>query len=178
MDVPVGASRVARWIVQEVEGTFALTGLYALTFSPSDISAMTLAAAALVTALGTAIASIMASRRVETLVQDVKTEAKVITGHVNSSATAAAKKIESLEEQIRFMRAEMADKKQIAALVAQAQVQSQAVVPIAHSTAPLIHLSAPLEQSASKLDKSADKLDQSAEKLDQSAEKLAQAKDG
>jgi hypothetical protein len=54
------------------------------------------------------------------LIQSIRNGAKsdVIAGHVNSAASAQVAKINGLEQEVRQMRAEMADRKEIAAVLA------------------------------------------------------------
>lgn len=96
--------------------------------------------ATLVGAIGAAVAAIVtawrvgevkvAVRDVDVAVQEVKAESKVVAGHVNSAATAAAAKIDTLQQLLAALRTDVAEKKEIAALLAQAA----ASVPIAAAT--------------------------------------------
>lgn len=70
------------------------------------------------------------SSRNNKALREVKEEAKVITGHVNSAATAAAEKINGLEKQISDLTTALSERKETAALLAQAAATKQvAAVP-------------------------------------------------
>lgn len=114
-------------VAEEVGGTFALIGAYAVAFSPSDITAMMVSLSALIAAVGTVIVNIITARRAAVKIEEVKvktdavmTEAVAIKGHVNSAAAAAAARIDALEKQIVSLISQAADSKERASLLAQA----------------------------------------------------------
>jgi hypothetical protein len=119
-----------RVLVWEIDGTLALVGAYALVFTPADITAMMVAVTALITALGIAVVNIIAARAtlkkvslVAESVEAVHVQGKVIEGHVNSAAAAAAAKIDGLEKEIALLRGIVSGQKETAALLAQAEAQ-------------------------------------------------------
>lgn len=131
--------------------------LIAMAFTPADVTAITIAAAALVAALFTGIVNIITAwrttRRVEesiakveentVVTKETKAEVSVVAGHVNSAATAAVAKIEALQREIADTRLQMSELKQLAAMLAQSAAVAAssgsghvvAAIPIASSVA-------------------------------------------
>lgn len=84
----------------------------------------------LITTLGTVLGTLLLSLGnvvVSVLnrgqIKEVKEEAKVIAGHVNSAATASLNKIESLQKEVAALTSTLAEHSQRAALLAQAAAQ-------------------------------------------------------
>lgn len=106
-----------------------------MNFSPSEISAVTIAVTALIAAIFTGAVNIIVALRVNrkqddaaVKVAEVSSKADIISGHVNSAAAAAAAKIEGLEKEIALLRSTMNEQKQAAALLAQAAATVTPVV--------------------------------------------------
>lgn len=107
--------------------------------------ALSVALAALVTAIMSGIANIIAVWRTESKV-DVNTamtagiasEVGIVSGHVNSAATASSTKIDSLEQQVTLLRELLSDQKATAAVLAQSQA---AVAQVAATPAPVVVVS-------------------------------------
>lgn len=65
--------------------------------------------------------------------ESVETEAKVITAHVNSAASADAAKIDALEKEIVGLKAQASERREIAALLAQSvsfRQEKQTITPV------------------------------------------------
>jgi len=69
--------------------------------------------------------------RSERKLDNVNAKADVITGHVNSAATASTAKIDSMQKQIEFLTRQIAEGKQTAAVLAQSKADVAIVEPIA-----------------------------------------------
>lgn len=100
--------------------------------NPSEITALTVAGVAFVTAVGVAIVNIITAsaaarqRQVQTdKIDETLRKTAVIEGHVNSEKTRAAGEIATLEKEVLLLRELMADKKETAALLAQSAAQTQ-----------------------------------------------------
>lgn len=105
-----------------------------LPLTSAEIVAITVALGVLITSSSAAIVSIIVALRTKAAVDvgvaisaanaqaiaAVDSKAEVITGHVNSAATAAAAKIDALQRELEQLREMLADKKETAALLAQA----------------------------------------------------------
>lgn len=72
----------------------------------------------LIAAIGAAVVNIIVALRTSAKVEEVSAKADVISGHVNSSATAATAKIDALEKQVVFMAALLNDQKTVATALA------------------------------------------------------------
>lgn len=88
----------------------------------TDLTAMGI----LVTTIGAVIVNIIMAFRTNTKVNEVSAKADVITGHVNSAATASTAKIDSLEKQVLALRQLVSEDKEKAALLAQSAAITQA----------------------------------------------------
>lgn len=113
--------------------------------NPSEITALTVAAVAFVTAVGVAIVNIItasaaARQRQEQTnkIDETLRKTAVIEGHVNSEKTRAAGEIATLQKEVLLLRELMADKKETASLLAQsvAQTNSPATSPAAPTAPP------------------------------------------
>lgn len=129
------------------------TSLPAMAFAVSvnDLTAIIIASAALVTAIGTAWVNVMSTREVKRatsevkaevekntkITEEVKTETEVISGHVNSAASEAKALNASQAIQLEMMRATIAKMETAAQLVAQAAAARQPVLVSAPEPAPL-----------------------------------------
>ena len=116
---------------------FAVVGLVALNFSPSELTAITVASAALLATVFTGIVNIITALRAErkidhaiVKVEEVHSEARLITGHVNSAATAATAKIDAMQKQIDQLTRLLAEGKETAAVLAQSAADVAVVSPI------------------------------------------------
>jgi len=96
-----------------------------MTFTPAELTAITIALGALVGTILTGVANIITAARTERKVDQASgkvdetlAEAKVIKGHVNSTATAAAAKIDAMQKQIDQLVSQLSDSKQVAAVLA------------------------------------------------------------
>lgn len=101
--------------------------------NPSEITALTVAGVAFVTAVGVAIVNIITAaaaarqRQVQTdKIDETLRKTAVIEGHVNSEKTRAAGEIATLQKEVLLLRELMADKKETAALLAQSTIQTSA----------------------------------------------------
>lgn len=99
--------------------------------NPSEITALTVAAVAFVTAVGVAIVNIItasaaARQRQEqtSKIEETLRKTAVIEGHVNSEKTRAAGEIATLQKEVLLLRELMADKKETASLLAQSVAQT------------------------------------------------------
>lgn len=106
---------------------FGVVAVIALSFTPTEITAITIAVGALLTTIFTGIVNILTVLRAERKVEhntkitaDTLAETKVIAGHVNSAATASKTQIEALQNELKALRSEAAEKREVAALLAQA----------------------------------------------------------
>lgn len=100
-----------------------------------DYSPTILAVATLVTALAAAISSFLnrgANARTERKTEETAAKVDVVAAHVNSKATADNAKIEALQKQNADLLVLLAEKKEVAALLA----QSAAIVASAPGTQP------------------------------------------
>lgn len=98
-------------------------------FTAPVIVALLAGVAALVTALGTAVASVIVavrtSRKVDEntrITQTVASDVKVVEGHVNSAATASAMREAAYQKEVAALNQTVAELKQTAVLLAQAAV--------------------------------------------------------
>lgn len=122
-------------------------GIVAVTYTASEITAFTIAVAALVTALGAVIVNIIIAvrqtRKVEentALTQEVKASVKVVEGHVNSAASKAQAENEALTREIAAARQQLSELKQIAALLAQERAIASASMALAQAPVMETHL--------------------------------------
>lgn len=122
------------------------TGLPALAFAVSaqDFTAIIIASAALVTAIGTAWVNVMSTREVRVgqrglkdevekntkITEEVKGKTLVIEGHVNSAASKAAALIASQEIQLAMMKETITKMETAAQLVAQAAAAARPMQPV------------------------------------------------
>lgn len=98
--------------------------------NPTEITALAVAAGALVTAVGAVAVKIIGAlsdaarqRQAQTeKIDETLRKTAVIEGHVNSEKTRAAGEIAALKVEIVLLRETMADKKETAALLAQSVV--------------------------------------------------------
>lgn len=118
----VGASAV---IVVE-HGLQATQDLASGTYTATEIATFMAAVGVLITGVGAVVVNIIVALRqgvkvdqLRTTVDEVKNETKVITGHVNSAATASAMKIDALEKKIEMLVTSAAEKQETAKLLAQ-----------------------------------------------------------
>ena len=89
-------------------------------FTSTEVISITVAMGVLITSVTTGIVGIIVALRTKAAVDSVDAKADVITGHVNSAATAAAAKIDALQEEVKRLRDSLAERKETAALLAQA----------------------------------------------------------
>lgn len=109
-------------------------GVVVALWTASEITALAVALAALMTATLSGIANILAVWRAEgkidantAMTAGIATEVSVVSGHVNSAATASSTKIDSLEQQVTLLRELLADQKSTAAVLAQSQAAAAQV---------------------------------------------------
>ena len=102
----------------------------AAVYTASEVVMFIAAIGVLITGVGAVIVNIIVALRqghkvdaLGTAVEQVYTEAKVITGHVNSAATAAAAKIDALQRELEQIKISAAEMKTTAALLAQSASQ-------------------------------------------------------
>lgn len=95
-------------------------------FTSREILAIIAGLTALLVSVGGSVSSIIIASKQESAMQqntqatqEISAKTDVIAGHVNSQATASVAKIEALLEKIAILEAIAADKKEIAALLAQ-----------------------------------------------------------
>lgn len=88
------------------------TTVLAAAYTSTELVTVIVAVTGLVTIIGGVVTNVIIA--LKTLA-----EARVITGHVNSAASASVAKIDLMQQELTRMRAELADKKEIAALLAQ-----------------------------------------------------------
>lgn len=85
-----------------------------------------------IVAVGAVIVNIIVAKRVDKvreLAEKNLAETEVVKGHVNSAATKAAQEIEGLRKELMLMKEMAADKKESAALLAQAAALKPANAP-------------------------------------------------
>jgi hypothetical protein len=106
-----------------------------MTYTPTEVLVILGGVGGLVTTLGAAIVNIVVALRTNkkldantAMTQVVSAKADVITDHVNGAASSAAAKIEALQQENQLLRAQIADHKETAALLAQAVVQAPAPI--------------------------------------------------
>lgn len=80
----------------------------------------------LVPIVATAIVQIIVALKTSSKISEINTKADVITGHVNSAATAATAKITALQAEVASLRQVISDDKEKAALLAQTAAITQA----------------------------------------------------
>lgn len=121
-------------MITKTVSTYALgvvAGVAAMT--PELLTAVGAIIVASITAVGAVIVNILVAKRVdrvrELAEQNLK-ETEVVKGHVNSAATKAAEEIKSLREELRLMREVASEKKETAALLAQAAAAKPVNVPL------------------------------------------------
>lgn len=114
------------------------TTIAAITYTPSELTAITIAVSALVATIFTGIVNIITALRSERKIdhvalkiEDVSQKANVIGGHVNGAATVAAVTIESMQKQIEQLTRMLADERQRAAVLAQSKADVDVLKPIA-----------------------------------------------
>lgn len=132
--------------ISSVTATSTVTALAVLSvLTLEQVTALSIAGAALITAIGGQIVNIIVAskttrkvEKVEATLEEVKTKAEVIVGHVNSEKTAAQGREATLEAENVLLRQIIAEKKETAMLLAQAVATTQPAAPApAPSTAPL-----------------------------------------
>ena len=80
----------------------------------------------LVPIIGTVVVNIIIALKTNDKISEVSAKADVITGHVNSAATAANAKIDAMEKEIIALKQLVVDDKEKAALLAQVAALTQA----------------------------------------------------
>jgi outer membrane murein-binding lipoprotein Lpp len=122
----------------EIQIGIAGASLLAMTFTPSELTAITIASGALVATIFAGVVNIITALRSERKidhaiirVDDVSAKADVITGHVNSAASASAAKIDKMQATIDTLTNLLADSKQTAAVLAQSTADVAVLKPIA-----------------------------------------------
>lgn len=93
-----------------------------MNLTPSDITAITIAAGALLATFMTGIVNILSVLKTNKKVDDVIKTQEVIAGHVNSAATASLTKIEALQKEIESLKTTIAQEKTTTALLTQAAI--------------------------------------------------------
>jgi hypothetical protein len=78
-------------------------------------------------AVGVVITNIIAALKTNRAVSEVSAKADVIAGHVNSAATSQAKTIDGLRAEVSLLREMLAEKTQVAAVLAQATSDGRTV---------------------------------------------------
>lgn len=128
--------------------------------NPSEITALTVAAVAFVTAVGVAIVNIItasaaARQRQEqtSKIEETLRKTAVIEGHVNSEKTRAAGEIATLQKEVLLLRELMADKKETASLLAQSVAQTHLPTASTAVTATADTLAAPAKRTEATLKK-------------------------
>lgn len=110
-------------------------------YTAAEILTFIAALGVLITGVGAVVVNIIVAWRTSAIVKentvmlkenvavtkDTLAEAKVITGHVNSSAAAAAAKIDGLEKEIKLLQTSIMDMKTAAALLAQSAATTTAM---------------------------------------------------
>jgi len=81
----------------------------------------------IITALGIVIVNIIVALRSSKQIMEVSAKTDVIAGHVNSNATRQIVKIESLQKEVAALNQLLADKVQVAAVLAQSVANEKAV---------------------------------------------------
>jgi hypothetical protein len=124
--------------LSELTVATATTALVAMAFTPSELTAIMIASGALVTTIFTGVVNIITALRAErkldhaiVRVDEVGAKADVISGHVNSAATASTAKIDAMQKQIDQLTRLLADSKQTAAVLAQSRADVAVLAPIA-----------------------------------------------
>lgn len=105
----------------------AAEAVEAFKLGPGELLAIVTGIAALVTAIGTAIANVIVATRTGRQVSEIASKTDVVVAHVNSAATAAAARIEALQNEVRAMREEVTGGEKRAALLAQASATRRAL---------------------------------------------------
>ena len=90
-----------------------------MNFTATELVTLLAALGGLVAGIGAVIVNVIVASRTSAKVDGIATTTKVIEGHVNSSATAAAALIASSERERLELRRQLADQKETAALLAQ-----------------------------------------------------------
>jgi hypothetical protein len=114
----------------------AMALVVAVTYTSAEWLTIIAAVTGMITIVGGVIVNIVVAWRTNAAVTDAKTKllanqtemlatTKTIEGHVNSAATKAGEEITALRGELTRIRAELADKKEIAALLAQAAASKQ-----------------------------------------------------
>lgn len=122
----------------------ASSAIVAMTFTASEITAITIAIGALLATIFTGVVNIITVLRTErkvdantALTVEVSAQAEVIERHVNSAAASSAAKIDELQRQVSDMRAQLAENKERAALLAQAVATAPATAALVAAAAAL-----------------------------------------
>ena len=92
----------------------------------NNLSSLTSLLIILVPIIGTVIVNIIIAVKTNSRIAEVSGKADVITGHVNSAATAATAKINALTDQVNALTKIISDDKEKAALLAQTAAVTQA----------------------------------------------------
>jgi hypothetical protein len=94
-----------------------------MTFTPADLIALFAGVAALVTAVGTSVAQIITARSSRQKLTEISAKADDIGKKVDGAASASVSTIEGLRHEITLLHGVAAEKKETAALLAQAAVR-------------------------------------------------------
>jgi hypothetical protein len=97
-----------------------------MTFTPADLIAIATGIAAIIAALGAAIASVITARAVRPKHAEISDKADAIGDKVDGAAAASVATIKELRQEIAMLHAGAAEKKETAALLAQAAVRPPA----------------------------------------------------
>jgi hypothetical protein len=90
------------------------------TYTAAEVLTFIAAFGVLIGGLGAVIVNIIVALRTGKQLEVVNAKADVITGHVNSASDRAAAQIAVLQREVSLMRAVIAEKRETAALLAQA----------------------------------------------------------
>ena len=97
-----------------------------MSFNPADLTAMSVALAALLTAIFTGAVNIITALRTERKVDASGKTLDSVSHSVNGTTTGYIARVDSLVKEVSELKAQIADQKQVAALLAQALVTAQA----------------------------------------------------
>lgn len=130
---------LTKTIIFVTASAYILMAMGVVAMSETLLTAIGALVVAVITAIGAVIVNVIVAKRVDKVGEKVDVvgerveknivETEVVKGHVNSAATKAAAEIESLRKELQLMREVAADKKEEAALLAQAAASKPTNVP-------------------------------------------------
>jgi len=107
-----------------------------MTYTATEVLTFIGAFGVLLTSFGAIVVNIIVALRTTAAVKEntaitasISAKADVITGHVNSASSIAASKIDSLESQVKALVRQLAESKEVAAVLAQSHVSQNNIAP-------------------------------------------------